>query len=37
VPQAFLRSDADCDIFAYPPNGFAEFPGQLLVEKDALR
>jgi hypothetical protein len=30
VPQAFLRSDADCDIFAYPPNGFAEFPGQLL-------
>ena len=30
VPQAFLRSDADCDIFCYPPNGFAEFPGQLL-------
>jgi hypothetical protein len=30
VPQAFLRSDADCDIFAYPPKGFAEFPGQLL-------
>ena len=30
VPQAFLRSKADCDIFCYPPNGFAEFPGQLL-------
>jgi hypothetical protein len=30
VPQAFLRSDADCDIFAYPPKGFSEFPGQLL-------
>lgn len=30
VPQAFLRSNADCDIFAYPPKGFAEFPGQLL-------
>ena len=30
VPQAFLRSDADCDIFVSPPNGFAEFPGQLL-------
>jgi hypothetical protein len=30
VPQAFLRSKADCDIFAYPPKGFAEFPGQLL-------
>jgi hypothetical protein len=30
VPQAFLRSKADCDIFAYPPKGFAEFSGQLL-------
>ena len=30
VPQAFLRSEADCDIFCYPPNGFAEYPGQLL-------
>jgi hypothetical protein len=30
VPQAFLRSDADCDIFVTPPNGFSEFPGQLL-------
>jgi hypothetical protein len=30
VPQAFLRSDADCDIFVYPPTGFAEFPGQVL-------
>ena len=30
VPQAFLRSDADCDIFCAPPQGFSEFPGQLL-------
>jgi hypothetical protein len=30
VPQAFLRSEADCDIFCYPPNGLAEYPGQLL-------
>jgi hypothetical protein len=30
VPQAFLRSEADCDIFCSPPQGFSEFPGQLL-------
>jgi hypothetical protein len=30
VPQAFLRSDADYDIFVYPRNVFSEFPGQLL-------
>jgi hypothetical protein len=30
VPQVILRSKADCDIFVYPPNGFAEFSGQLL-------
>jgi hypothetical protein len=30
VPQAFLRSDADCDIFVYPPRGNVEFPGQIL-------
>ena len=30
VPQAFLRSDADCDIFVYPPRGDIEFPGQIL-------
>ncbi len=30
VPQAFLRSDADCDIFVYPPTGFSEFSEQLL-------
>ncbi len=30
VPQAFLSSDADCDIFCSPSQGFAEFPGQLL-------
>jgi hypothetical protein len=30
VPQAFLRSDADCDIFVYPPQGNVEFPGQIL-------
>jgi hypothetical protein len=30
VPQAFLRSEADCDIFVYPPRGNMEFPGQIL-------
>ena len=30
VPQAFLRSDADCTIFVYPPNGQSDFPGQIL-------
>jgi hypothetical protein len=30
VPQAFLRSDADCTIFVYPPKGQSDFPGQLL-------
>jgi hypothetical protein len=30
VPQAFLRSDADCTIFVYPPKGQSEFPGQIL-------
>ena len=30
VPQAFLRSDADCDIFVYPPRGNVDFPGQIL-------
>jgi hypothetical protein len=30
VPQAFLKSKIDCDIFVYPPRNFAEFPGQLL-------
>ena len=30
VPQAFLRSDADCDIFVYPPRGNLEYPGQIL-------
>jgi hypothetical protein len=30
VPQAFLRSKADCDIFVYPPRGKIEFPGQIL-------
>jgi hypothetical protein len=30
VPQVFLRSDADCDIFVYPPRGNCEFPGQIL-------
>ncbi len=36
VPQAFLRSKADCDIFVYPPNGFSEFPGQLLKLSEML-
>jgi hypothetical protein len=30
VPQAFLRSEADCTIFVYPPNGQSEFPSQIL-------
>ncbi len=30
VPQAFLKSVIDCDIFVYPPYNFSEFPGQLL-------
>ncbi len=30
VPQAFLKSAIDCDLFVYPPKGFIEFPGQLL-------
>jgi hypothetical protein len=30
VSQAFLRSEADCDIFCAPPQGFSEFPGQIL-------
>jgi hypothetical protein len=30
VPQAFLKSIIDCDIFVYPPRNFIEFPGQLL-------
>jgi hypothetical protein len=30
VPQAFLKSQIDCDLFVYPPRNFSEFPGQLL-------
>jgi hypothetical protein len=30
VPQAFLKSNIDCNIFVYPPRNFAEFPNQLL-------
>ena len=30
VPQAFLRSDADCTIFVHPPKGQVDFPGQIL-------
>jgi hypothetical protein len=30
VPQAFLKSKIDCDIFVYPPKNFEEFTGQLL-------
>ena len=30
VPQAFLQSPVDHDIFAYPPRSNVEFPGQLL-------
>jgi hypothetical protein len=30
VPQAFLRSDADCTIFVHPPKGQSDYPGQIL-------
>jgi hypothetical protein len=30
VPQAFLRSDADCTIFVHPPRGQSDYPGQIL-------
>jgi hypothetical protein len=36
VPQAFLKSKIDCDIFVYPPKNFIEFPGQLLKLKLSL-
>ena len=36
VPQAFLKSQIDCDIFVYPPRNFSEFPGQLLKLKLSL-
>jgi hypothetical protein len=36
VPQAFLKADIDHDIFAYPPRGQAEFPGQVLKLRRAL-
>jgi hypothetical protein len=36
VPQAFLKADIDHDIFAYPPRGQAEFPGQILKLRKAL-
>jgi hypothetical protein len=36
VPQAFLKSKIDCDLFVYPPNNFSEFPGQLLKLRLAL-
>ncbi len=36
VPQAFLKSKIDCDIFVYPPRNFAEFPNQLLKLKLSL-
>ncbi len=36
VPQAFLKSKIDCDIFVYPPKNFSEFPGQLLKLRLAL-
>ncbi len=36
VPQAFLKADIDHDIFAYPPRGQAEFPGQILKLRRAL-
>jgi hypothetical protein len=36
VPQAFLKSEIDCDLFVYPPRNFSEFPGQLLKLKLSL-
>jgi hypothetical protein len=36
VPQAFLQSPVDHDIFAYPPRSNVEFPGQLLKLRLAL-
>jgi hypothetical protein len=36
VPQAFLKSAIDCDLFVYPPRNFSEFPGQLLKLKLSL-
>ncbi len=38
VPQAFLRSDADCTIFVHPPKGQSDYPGQILKlsKSDAL-
>ncbi len=36
VPQAFLKADIDHDIFAYPPKGQSQFPGQILKLRRAL-
>jgi hypothetical protein len=36
VPQAFLKADIDHDIFAYPPKGQSDFPGQILKLRKAL-
>ncbi len=36
VPQAFLQSPVDHDIFAYPPHSNVEFPGELLKLRLAL-
>jgi hypothetical protein len=36
VPQAFLQSAVDHDIFVYPPRGNVEFPGQILKLRLAL-
>ncbi len=36
VPQAFLKSEIDCDPFVYPPRNLSEFPGQVLKLKLSL-
>ena len=36
VPQAFLLSPIDNDIFVYPPSGQSEYPGQILKLRKAL-
>ncbi len=36
VPQAFLKSKIDCDLFVYPPRSFSEFTCQILKLKLSL-
>ncbi len=36
VPQAFLKANIDHDIFAHPPKGQSQYPGQILKLRRAL-